>query len=137
MTESRDFRFDVAPDAARFVERLMRFGGADGDLVVTIAPQTEARVFELGEKAHEEIAQEIVKEALAEFHAVDSNAMKFHWVVGVSRRSRFPAEDILVCGGVPCFIPEEMKPILNGRALIVANDELRIEPEPQAPKRRP
>ena len=136
MTGPRDFRFDVTPEAAQFVRRLVEFGETREDFVVTIAPQTQSRVIELEGRSHEKVADEIVKDALAGSRAMGSETMELHWVVGVSKRNRFPPEDILVCCGVPCFIPEEMKPILNGRALVLANDELRIEPEPETPKPR-
>jgi hypothetical protein len=65
--------------------------------------------------------------------SADLKTITFHWVVGVSRRERFPAEDILVCNGIPCFIPDEMRPVLNGRSIVLADSRLEIIPAPPPP----
>ena len=103
------------------------------DYVVTIAPHTEATVLDLVDGSLPKTVAEMLKKMQADSRPVDPRTMKFHWVVGASRRARFPPEDIFVCDGVSCFVPKEMWPVLDGRTLTLVDNELQIEPEPPPP----
>ena len=123
------FRFSVAHDAASFISRVVLANESANDYVVTIAPQTEAMRLDLTQRSLADTVAEL------ELNPPDLRTMQFRWVVGASRRVRFPAKDVFMCDGIPCFVPEEMRPILNGRTLILADGQLRIEPEPPPPAR--
>jgi hypothetical protein len=123
------FHFSISAEAVHFFQRLVHAAESDDDLVLTVAPETDAVVFELEKEALDQAIAGMVKDARGR----DLRELKFRWTVGASRRSRFPPEDILICDGVSCFIPIEMRPVLNGRTLIVAEGELRIVPDPPPP----
>ena len=124
-----DFHFSISQEAKRFIQRLLPVGETADQFVVTMAPTTEATTWSLENSSIEQVVAEIRKAAAA----ADPTKMKYRWEVGVSRRSRFPPEDIFSCDGVPCFIPNELKAVLDGRALVVSENQLRIQPEPTSP----
>jgi hypothetical protein len=122
------FRFSVTPEAAYFIARVVLAHEALQDYVVTVAPHTEAQLLDLvADATTDAVAKAIEKQRAV---PLDPISMKFRWVVGASRRIRFPPNDIVVCDGVPCFVPNEMRPILHGRTLTLVDSELRLEPEP-------
>ena len=126
-----DFRFSVTPEAANFSARVVLAHEALQDYVVTVAPHTEAQPLDLVADA----TTDAVAQAIKQLRAVplDPTSMKSRWIVGASRRARFPSNDIVVCDGVPCFVPKEMRPILHGRTLALVDNELRLEPQPPPP----
>ena len=126
-------RFTVTPEAARFIDRVLLVNRSNKDYVVAIAPQTDAMMLDLKDGVFTKTDVEKLKKAQTDSLSVDPRKMKFRWVVGVSLRSRFPTEDIFVYDGVSCFVPKEMRSILDGRTLTLNEGELRIEPEPLPP----
>jgi hypothetical protein len=128
-----DFHFSISEDAKRFIQRLMPVGETSDQFVLTVAPTTEATTWSLENSSIEQVTAEIKKAAAG----TDPRKMTYRWEVGVSRRSRFPPEDIFSCDGVVCFIPKELKAVLDGRALVVSENQLRIHPEPISPNPLP
>ena len=130
------FRFSVTPEAAIFIDRVVLANEPRDHYVVTIAPHTRAEVLDLVDGSLTQTIVELLRNVQADPRQVDPTTMKFRWVVGASLRARFPPEDIHVFDGVACFVPNEMRPVLDGRTLTLRDSELRIEPEPPAPAAR-
>jgi hypothetical protein len=122
------FRFFVSSEASLFIYQTMLANESHVEYVVTIAPQTEAGELDFGKRTLAEAIAEMLRD-----HRNNPKTMTFGWVVGASRRVRFPDHDIFLCDDVPCFVPEEMRPILHGRTLALVDNQLRIQPEPLPP----
>jgi hypothetical protein len=124
-----NFRFAITPEAAGLFRGLIPSSESIEHYVVTIAPHSEARVLTVEEGLPEKAIAEIL--AQIEVHPIDPRALKLRWVVGASRRDRFPSEDIV--DGVPCFVPQDLQLLLDGRTLTLVDGEFFIEPPPPPP----
>lgn len=120
----------LSPDAVEFIRHLA--GGSLEDYVLTIAPHTEREVLNVAGDDLAEAVQEVLERLPLDRSALRS--MKLVWVLGVSRRSRFPADDVHLIDGVYCFVPHEMRSVVAGRRLVLVEGELRLSPEPDPPE---
>jgi hypothetical protein len=127
------FAFIITPEAVQFIRRVL-FSNAKEDLVLAIAPESDATIIELGGKSISHAIEEAVTSAREGQLFSDPSKLQYQWVVGASERARFPAEDVFDCNGIPCFLPHEMREIVNGRTLVVQAGELRLVPEPPGPR---
>lgn len=129
------FRFSVTPEAARYFDRIVQMLAKDspGIYVVTISPHTEPNMVDLVDGSLAKTVDDMLKKVHADPRIVDPSTMKFQWGVGIGLGTRFPPEDIIVCNGVPCFIPREIMSVLDGRSLALVDNELRIDPTPPSP----
>jgi hypothetical protein len=116
--------FEITPEAVAFARSFM-----DEDSVLTISPQTQAIAID----ADDDDIDRVIAIGMRHVPAAESLASQLKWSVGACPRSRFPAEDVLVIGGLPVFVPEEMKEVLSGRKVALIANELKIVPEPPLP----
>lgn len=126
-----DFR--IADDAAEYLRNVL-LRSPDGDsLVLAVAPvSSQYGLVKLADADPRMSDAELAKVA-REFLSSVSAPVKFQWMVGAIRKSRVPAGDVAVIDGIECFLPSEMRRLLNGRTLRIRNGELVFEPELQQP----
>ena len=122
----RELNFSISKGAICFIKRLIPAGVSSDEFVVTMSPVAGATTWSLDNTSLEQVIADI-KEAAAN---ADVSSMTFQWEIGLSRRTRFPPEDIHSFGGVLCFVPPDLKSVLDGCTLVVSEDQLRIQRAP-------
>ena len=126
----KKFEFRISREAEVFIRKTVLPENSGGEYVLTISPRTVADRLLVVNDSIEDSAEEYLKSKLTD---LEEGRLELHWSVGASLRSRFPKEDIFTFSGIACFVPDELKTVLNGRTLLLVGKELRFEPELSPP----
>jgi Ser/Thr protein kinase RdoA (MazF antagonist) len=127
------FSFSVSPEIAPYLSRVLLQGESLDNYVITFAPRIASAAFDLGDRTLGEAVTDLAVTTQHVLNAGRIHAQGAHWVVGLSRRDRFPADDVVLFGDVACFLPQEMWGVLHGRRLVIREGELCVDPDPAPP----
>ena len=132
-----EFAFQISAAAVKYLQEiLLATLPGEEPLVLCVSPYAaQGRTLDLDPVELTNLSHEELTKMGLNFANSLSTPIEMCWEVGGMRRSRLPAADFRLIDGIECFLPEEIRPVLNGRTLQFENGELRFEPElvPPAP----
>ena len=127
------FDFRISDDAAEYLRNVLLRTETGESLVLAIAPLSSQRsILKLSESDLDLPDKELAERARASLTPMSSPA-KFEWVVGGVYKSRLSGEKTSFIDGIECFLPDEVRSVINGRVLRLRNGELVFEPELDLP----
>ena len=123
--------FQISAEAVQFIRRfLLRRDGGE-PVVLTIASMTRSQLMEVDPEIKLS-EQELTRLARKQLDSLPS-PLELHWSVGATRKSRLPKEHMFVIDGIECFLPPDVRTVVEGRILRVENGELVFDPQLEPP----
>jgi hypothetical protein len=127
------FDFHIADDAGEYLRNVLLRTATGEPLVLVIAPLSSQRsMLRLRESDRNLSDKELAKRARAFLSSLPS-PVNFQWVVGGMHKNRLSGEKTSFVDGIECFLPDEVRSVVNGRVLRLRNGELVFEPELDPP----
>ena len=127
------FTFQITAGAVEYLRKnLLRTSSGD-PLVLAIVPEvSQEGALNLDANEVNFSDRELVAMA-TDFMNSLSSPIELHWVVGGVHKSRLPEGNFRLVDGIECFLPEEVRCVVNGRVLSLQNGELRFDPQLEPP----
>jgi hypothetical protein len=129
----KKFDFRIANDAAEYLRNVLLRTATGESLVLAIAPVSSQKSTLKFRESDLNLSDKELAERARSFLSSLSSPVKFHWVVGGVHKSRLSGEETSFVNGIECFLPDEIRPVVNGRVLRLQNGELVFEPELDPP----
>ena len=127
------FTFQITAAAVVHIrEHLLQTNTGD-QIVLAIAPVSQGGVLNRDPTDLKFSERELITMA-SEFAKSVDLPFEFQWAVGGMLKNRLPDGDFQVIDGIECFLPEEVKTVVNGRVLSLEKGELRFDPPLEPPK---
>jgi hypothetical protein len=127
------FDFRIANDAAEYLRNVLLRTATGESLVLAIAPLSSQHSTLKFRQSDRNLSDKELAECARAFLSSLSSPVKFHWVVGGMHKSRLSGEKTSFIDGIECFLPDEVRSVVNGRVLRLRNGELVFEPELDLP----
>ena len=130
--------FQIAADATEYLRKYLLPSDTGESLVLTIVPMTPAKI--LARIDPKLSYNELVAMAKEHFESLSSSTelsspIELEWVVGGMQRSNLPpAAEIVLIDGIKCFLPDEVRALVNGRVLRLRLGQLAFDPELDPPR---
>lgn len=127
-----EFAFQITAEAVQYLrEHVLSTSGRP--LVLTIVPmvsQGEVLERDVGEM---NLSQQELDAMATTFADSLSSPTEYRWVVGAVYKDRLPDGNFQLIDGIECFLPEEVRSVVNGRVLGLEKGELQFSPQLEPP----
>ena len=121
-----DFR--ITPEAVAYIRGTLLHDKTGEAMVFAIAPMGPAQTLDISLDQIKSLSSEDLYRLATEQVSAIPKPVMFEWVVGGTRRDRLPPEDLRIIDGIECFVPDEVRAVVNGRVLRLEEGELRFLP---------
>jgi hypothetical protein len=126
------FTFQITAEAVDYIRKYLLQTSAGDQIVLVIAPVSHGGVLNIDPNDLNFSKRELIAMA-TEFAKSLPLPIEFRWVVSGMHKNRLPDGDFRVVDGIECFLPEEVRSVVNGRVLRLESGELRFDPQLEPP----